>query len=143
MRSAPGIWALAALLLAASPAGATANLECKIDDANLTFHLDGLAGDHGVIFQISTGTIRLKSRPQALPEEIAFDKSHIIQQWSFGDELRIEVFVHGPTGQWVLDLAILAQRNRNDAYRGRYLLDVSYAGGRRTLRGRIARCEAG
>ena len=144
MRSAPVMSALAALLLAASPARATANLECRIDDANLVFHLDGLSGDHGVIFRVSTGTIRFKSRPHAtLPEEVTFDKSHIIQQWSFADELRIEIVVDDPARQWAVDLVILAKQDRTDAYRGRYLLDVAYPGGRRTLRGRIARCEAG
>jgi hypothetical protein len=135
---------------AAIPAGATGNLDCTIDDANLSFELSANTGrEHGTIVNLLGAELILKDAGLArLGREFKMAREHIIQQWFLLRELRIGINIDTDKGS--LLLAITGQRSRSkpeqieDRYSGRYVLTASFPdGSTRRVAGRIKGCSAG
>jgi hypothetical protein len=124
---------------------ASANVDCSIDDANLTFEMEAIAGRGGPINQVHVGTIEIKPAAMtlALPH-ITFDRTHIVQQWDFGDDLRLQIESRDETAKQNVNLVIMARLNsKTDKYSGRYVLRVSRDGKTKELKGRIKECMVG
>ena len=132
--------------MGAASAHATANVSCLIDDRNVRFELEAIAGSAGPIVQVHRGTLRIKpvSAATASPPEIAFKREHIIQQWALGDELRLQIEITDDASGQTVNLVISGRLDKKqDKYFGRYVLRISRAGTSMKLHGRIKECEAG
>ena len=120
-------------------------MSCRIDDANLTFEMEAIAGRSGPINQVHVGTIEIKPAAMtlALPH-ITFDRTHIVQQWDFGDDLRLQIEVGDDAAKENVNLVIVARLDaKTDKYSGRYVLKIWRDGKATELKGRIKDCEAG
>jgi len=144
--------ACVALLLAlacipiASPARASANVSCAIEDDFLNLELEAIAGRDGPITQVQVGKIAIKKAADfALAvTNVSFDKAQIIQQWMLGDDMRLQIGVANDQAKQAIDLVILARYDaKQDKYFGRCVLTLSRASVRKKLQGRIKQCEAG
>ena len=146
-RSACAAFFLATVSLAiASPGWASANVSCAIDDNFLSFELEAIAGRDGPIMQVQTGRISVKKAAdfELAAPDVSFDKTQIVQQWMFDDDMRLQVVVDDAKAQQTIDLVILARNDaKQDKYFGRYILTLSRAGASKKLQGRIKQCEAG
>ena len=137
------------LLLAVTPAKATASLTCDADDRNMSFDLlaNMGSGDGGSI-QLIGGTIKLKAvRGKFETTEFKIEPGHIAGQWSFGKELRIGIASDDVGGVSVY-LAIIAEQVKSgagdmDRYRGGYVLKVRGPKGETEIKGKIKSCDAG
>jgi hypothetical protein len=112
----------------------------------VSFDLDAIAGRAGPITQVQTGKIKIKAAagPKLQTAAIAFDSSHIIQQWDLGDELRLQVEVTDDATKQTINLVILSRHARSrDKYSGSYILKVTADGETKKFSGRIRQCEAG
>jgi hypothetical protein len=138
----PGI---AALLLTTASAFASANVDCSIDDRFIKFEMEAIAGRAGPINQVNVGTIEIKPATMTLTTpHIAFDRTHIVQQWVVGNELRLQVEAGDDAAKQNVNLVIVARLNtETDKYSGRYVLRVSHAGATKEIKGRIKECVAG
>ncbi len=128
-----------------APVLASANVDCSIDDANLTFEMEAIAGRSGPINQVNVGNILIKPAAikPALPP-MTFDRTHIVQQWDLGDDLRLQIEVSDDAAKQTVNLVIIARLNqKTDKYSGRYVLKISRGGETRELKGRIKECVAG
>jgi hypothetical protein len=134
------------MMLMTAPAWATANVSCLIDDAYLRFELEAIAGRDGPITQVQVGKVQIKpaAAVKLLSSQITFDRSHIIQQWLLGDDMRLQVEVSDDTAKATIILVIVASlKEKQDKYFGHYVLKISRAGETKELKGRIKQCEAG
>jgi hypothetical protein len=136
---------IAACILTAAPAFASANVSCLIDDIYLRFELEAIAGRSGPITQVQIGKIEVKSAAAKLTApQIAFDRTHIIQQWDYDGEMRLQIEVGGDASKEIVNLVIVARLNeKTDKYSGRYVLKVLHAGETTERKGRIKECVAG
>ena len=136
------------ILLAATPAKATASLTCNAADRNVSFDLlANMSSSDGGSIQLIGGTIRLKAvRGKFEATEFKIESAHIAGQWNFGKELRL-----GIASDEVRDisvyLAIIAELTKGgddmDHYRGGYVLKVRGPKGETELKGKIKGCDAG
>lgn len=128
-----------------APAFASANVSCRIDDAFLTFELEAIAGRAGPITQVQIGKVEVKPAAVKLtPPQITFDRTHIIQQWDYAGEMRLQIEVGGDASKEIVNLVIVARLNeKTDKYSGRYVLKISRGGETTERKGRIKECEAG
>jgi hypothetical protein len=140
---------LAVLCLGATPAAATATLDCSFSDENLAFEADATVGHgFGESFVRFRGKleIRAKNAPADLGDlrTLDLDLEHLTQRWFYGNDLKLRLF-RGRSGEGPhasVELVIEAKRasNDNNEYRGTYVLNMSHVvGGEEktlTLRGR-------
>lgn len=128
-----------------APAWASANISCRIDDKFLSFALEAIAGRSGPIVQVQSGTMTIKPAVGKLAApQLAFGREHIIQQWDYADEMRLQIEVGNEAAHQTVMLVILARRDKNaDKYSGRYVLTISTRAGSKEVNGRIKSCEAG
>jgi hypothetical protein len=137
---------LATCLLMAAPAWASANVSCLIDDGYLRFELEAIAGRAGPITHVQDGTIEIKpaAAVKLASPRITFDLTHIVQQWSLGGDMRLQIEVGDAAAKQNVNLVILARLDdKTDKYSGRYILKITRAGETKELKGRIKECEAG
>ncbi|HLA20064.1 MAG TPA: hypothetical protein VJZ74_01270, partial [Pseudolabrys sp.] len=116
-----------ASMLMAAPALASANVSCRIDDGHLRFELEAIAGRAGPITHVQDGTIEIKPAAVKLASpHIAFDLTHIVQQWSLGGDMRLQIEVGDEAGKQNVNLVILARLNeKTDKYAGHYVLKIA------------------
>lgn len=128
-----------------APAWASANVSCQIDDANLSFELEAIAGRSGPINQVHVGAIEIKPAAMKLATpQFTFDLTHIVQQWDYDGDLRLQFEIFDEPAKMSILLTIFARLNsKTDKYSGRYLLRVSAGGETKNLKGRIKECQAG
>ncbi|MEP7030246.1 MAG: hypothetical protein ABI830_04865 [Pseudolabrys sp.] len=139
-RILPAVALISAYLAMSATAFASANVSCAIDDANLDFELEAIAGRSGPINQVQVGSITLK----AGTAKFVFDRSHIIRQWDYDGDMRLQIEVEDEPTKAHINLYIFARLNRKtDKYSGRYVLKISKAGAEKELKGRIKECEVG
>lgn len=138
-------FSLVSWLMTAAPALASANVSCLIDDSYLRFELEAIAGRTGPITHVQDGTIEIKPAAIKLTSpRITFDRTHIVQQWSLGGDMRLQIEVGDAEAKQNVNLVILARLNeKTDKYSGRYVLKITRAGITKQLNGRIKQCEAG
>lgn len=132
--------------MTSAPAWASANVSCLIDDAVIRFELEAIAGRTGPITQVQVGKILIKpvAAVKLATPQLKFDHTHIIQQWSLGDEMRLQIEVADEKSRQNVNLVIFARLDKSkDKYSGRYVLKVTRAGETKELKGRIKECEAG
>lgn len=124
---------------------ASANVDCSIEDRFIKFELEAIAGRSGPINQVNVGTIEIRPAAMTLTApNITFDRTHIVQQWTLGDELRLQVEADDEAAKQNVNLVIVARLNtKTDKYSGRYVLRVSRDGKTKELKGRIKECVAG
>lgn len=136
---------MTAWLLATPFAFASANVSCSIDDKNLKFDLEAIAGRTGPINQVNQASLRLKPSKSTA---VAVTREHIVQQWIVGDDFRLQVVIESedPNGD-SFDLRIVARLNRSKyvvnyvpTYFGDYTLTLIGSGAEREFKGRIKRC---
>jgi len=146
MRPARWFYCIAAWLMLTAPALASANVSCLIDDAFLKFELEAIAGRAGPIVQVQVGTITIKPRAavKLVSPQMAFDHTHIVQQWSLDGDMRLQIEVGDDAAKSNVNLVIIARLEKNkDKYFGRYVLNISLAGATKEFKGRIKECQAG
>jgi len=146
MRHRPAglILCIVALLAMGAPALASANVSCQINDANLAFELEAIAGRSGPIVQVQVGTIAIKPSTARAATQLTFDRTHIVQQWDLDDDMRLQIEVGDEKSKATVNLVIFARLNKaTDKYSGRYVLKIARAGKTQELKGRIKECEAG
>ena len=134
--------AIAAWLVATPLAFASANIDCVIDDKNVKFVLEAIAGRTGPINQVNGGTLQVK--PGKGPE-VPVSMEHIAQQWIIDDDLRLQIKIEpdDPNGN-SYDLRILARYDKKrDKYFGSYVLTMFGSGTEREFKGTIKSCLAG
>jgi hypothetical protein len=135
---------IAAWTALSAPALASANVGCEIDDKFINFSMEAIAGRSGPITQVNVGKISIKpaARLELAGPDISFDRSHIVQQWIAGDDLRLQIEVGG--NLQTINLIIVARLDAaKDKYFGNYVLTLARAGATKELKGRIKECEAG
>ena len=136
----------AAWLAMAAPAFASANVSCAIDDKFIMFEMEAIAGRSGPITQVHVGNIEIKpaAKVDLVSPKLTFDHSHIVQQWSLGDDMRLEIEIGDAKAEQNVNLVILARLDaKTEKYSGRYVLKILRAGKETKLSGRIKECEAG
>jgi len=126
--------------MTAAPALASANVSCLIDDNYLRFELDAIAGRAGPITQVQVGEIEIKAGKR----KFTFDLTHIVQQWSLGGDMRLQIEIGDIEAKQNINLVILARLNeKTEKYSGQYVLKIAIAGKTKELKGHIKECEAG
>ena len=129
--------------LAAAPASASANVDCQIDDKFITFDMEAIAGRAGPIVQVNVGTIAIKPAAAKLPK-LTFDRSHIVQQWTLDDDLRLQIEVVDDKTHEGVNLVLVARLDKKtEKYAGRYVLTITRGGKSVDFKGRIKECQAG
>src|SRR5262245_14090384 len=140
---------LAVLFFGATPAAATATVDCSFSDGNLAFEA-GATVSHGFGESFARFTGKLEIRAKNTPEDLRkleLDLEHLAQRWFYGNDLKLRLYREssgeGPHAS--VELVVETKRaakDKND-YRGSYVLNMSQAvGGEEktlTLRGR-AKC---
>jgi hypothetical protein len=137
---------LAACLMPAAPALASANVSCLIDDNYLRFELEAIAGRAGPITHVQVGTIEIKpaAAVNLTSPRITFALTHIVQQWSLGGDMRLQIEIGDAAAKQNINLVILARLNeKTEKYAGQYVIKIAIAGKTKELNGRIKECEAG
>ena len=125
---------------------ASANVDCRIDDRFIAFELEAIAGRGGPIVQVNVGSILIKAAAGAelTAAQKSFDRSHIVQQWSLGDEMKLQIDIVDEKTKENVNLVIAARLNgKTDKYNGSYVLNISRGGKTKELKGRIKECVAG
>ena len=131
---------LVACLMTAAPALASANVSCLIDDSYVRFELEAIAGRAGSITQVQVGEIEIKAGKR----KFIFDLTHIVQQWSLGGDMRLQIEIGDDEAKQNVNLVILARLDaKTEKYYGRYLLKILRDGKAMERKGRIKNCEAG
>ena len=138
-----GILCFTTAWLATAPfAFASANVDCVIDDKNVKFLLEGIAGRSGPINQVNGGSLKLKA---GKGPEIPVTMEHLVQQWIIDDDFRLQIKIEAedPNGS-SYDLRIIARYDkRRDKYFGSYVLTMFGSGAEREFKGSIKSCLAG
>ena len=129
----------------AVPALASANVDCTIDDKFIAFEMEAIAGRSGPIQQVHVGTIAIKPAAGKLAApQITFDRTHIVQQWSLGDDLRLQIETVDEAAKEAVNLVIVARLDSKlDKYSGGYVLKITRGGKTTEFKGRIKECQAG
>lgn len=135
----PLMVALLGLLLATQGAFATGNLDCAIDDRQVSFELFALTGGSGGIVQVNQGSIEIKAGDdKALRAKRAIELKHIEQQWIYGKELRLRFSIADEKDELVASLILIGAYNADkDSYSGQYVLSVPQAGSEKQFKGRM------
>ena len=133
------------MMALSAPALASANVSCRIDDANLQFELEAIAGRSGPIVQVQVGTIVIKPAAAKLKTpQLSFDRGGILQQWDYDGDMRLQIEAGNDASHEYVNLVIVARLNaKTDKYSGRYVLKITGAGDTRELKGRVKECVAG
>ncbi len=121
-------------------------MTCDIDDNFVAFEMQAIAGRAGPITQVQLGSIVIKPavKVQLASPRLGFDHTHIVQQWSLGGDMRLQIEVGNAETKQNVNLIILARLNRKtEKYAGQYSLKITADGKIRKLNGRIKECEAG
>jgi hypothetical protein len=142
MRGSKILLAMTAWLLATPFAFASANVDCAIDDKNVKFELEAIAGRSGPINQVNGGSFILKP---AKMKPLQIKREHIAQQWIVDDDLRLQVVIESedPNGN-SFDLRIVARLDKKrDTYSGNYVLTMIGSGAEREFKGKIKSCGIG
>ena len=137
--------AFLASLLMVAPALASANVDCSIDDKFVRFEMEAIAGRSGPIQQVHVGTIAIKPAAGRLASpQMTFDRTHIVQQWILGSDLRLQIEVTDAAAKETVNLVISARLDsKHETYRGGYLLKIARGGKPTQFKGRIKDCVAG
>jgi hypothetical protein len=135
---------IASLVLMTAQALASANVDCSIDDANLKFDMEAIAGRSGPIQQIHVGTIEIKPAAMTLvAPSLTFNATNLMQQWIYASGLHLRIEVSDKANQSV-NLVIIARIDaKREKYRGTYFLWVTRDGKSNERKGRIKECVAG
>ena len=89
---------------------------------------------------MQVGEIEIKAGKR----KFIFDLTHIVQQWSLGGDMRLQIEVGDAAAKQNVNLVILARLDaKTEKYYGRYLLKILRDGKTTELKGRIKECEAG
>ncbi len=131
--------ALVCLPLAAQSAFATGNLDCSIDDRQLSFEFSALTGGAGGIVQINQASVEIKAGDdKALRSKRAIELKNIEQQWIYGNELRVRLGIPDDKGENLASLILIGTyKGDDDTYAGRYVLSVYQSGGEKQFKGRM------
>jgi hypothetical protein len=135
----------AAVTLASAPALASANVDCQIDDKFITFDMEAIAGRNGPIVQVNVGRIAIKPAAAKLAAPaLTFDRTHIVQQWTLDDDLRLQIEVADDKTNEGVNLVLVARLDKKtEKYAGRYVLTITRGGKTVDFKGRIKECQAG
>lgn len=131
--------ALLSLPLGAQAAFATGNLDCAINDKQVSFELFALTGGNGGIVQVNQGSIEIKvGDDRALRSKRAIELKHIEQQWIYGKELRIRFGIADEKNEPVASLILIGAYSADkDSYAGQYVLSVPQAGEEKQFKGKM------
>jgi hypothetical protein len=141
-----GAAALAAWLMSAAPALASANVSCSIDDRVMALEFEAIAGRTSPINQVHSGIITVKPAAglKLGSPQVKFGFEQIVQQWMLDSEMRLQIEVNDDTARVSLNLVIVGSLNRRqEKYFGRYVLTVTQNGEPKAFKGRIKECIAG
>lgn len=127
------------LSLTVQSAFATGNLDCAIDDRQVSFELFALTGGAGGIVQVNQGSIEIKiGDDKALRSKRPIELKHIEQQWIYGKELRIRFGIANDKDEPIASLILIGAYNADkDSYAGQYVLSVPQAGEEKQFKGRM------
>jgi hypothetical protein len=136
---------IASLVLMTAQALASANVDCSIDDANLKFDMEAIAGRAGPIQQIHVGTIEIKPAAMTLvAPSLTFNVTNLMQQWIYASGLHLRIEVSDDKANQSVNLVIIARTDaKREKYRGTYILRVTRDGKSNERKGRIKECVAG
>jgi hypothetical protein len=120
---------LAAGLLAATPALATASLSCSAADRSLKFSADAVVS-RGLGEQVPQFSGEIELLMKGVPEDfrkLALSLEHLTQRWLYGREVKLRLYRERegePHGS--VELVVETRRTPKDEteYRGRYELTV-------------------
>lgn len=131
--------ALLSLSLTAQSAFATGNLDCAIDDRQVSFELFALTGGVGGIVQVNQGSIEIKiGDDKSLRSKRTIELKHIEQQWIYGKELRIRFGIANDKDEPIASLILIGAYNADkDSYAGQYVLSVPQSGEEKQFKGRM------
>lgn len=131
--------ALLSLSLTAQSAFATGNLDCAIDDRQVSFELFALTGGAGGIVQVNQGSIEIKiGDDKSLRSKRTIELKHIEQQWIYGKELRIRFGIANDKDEPIASLILIGAYNADkDSYAGQYVLSVPQSGEEKQFKGRM------
>lgn len=131
--------ALFGLPLAAPSAFATGNLDCAIDDKQVSFDLFALTGGAGGIVQVNQGSIEIKvGDDKALRSKRTIKLENIEQQWIYGKELRVRFGIADEKNEPIGSLVLIGAYNADkDSYAGQYVLTVPQSGSEKQFKGRM------
>lgn len=131
--------ALLSLSLTAQSAFATGNLDCVIDDRQVSFELFALTGGAGGIVQVNQGSIEIKvGDDKSLRSKRTIELKHIELQWIYGKELRIRFGIANDKDEPIASLILIGAYNADkDSYAGQYVLSVPQAGEEKQFKGRM------
>lgn len=128
--------ALLSLPLGAQAAFATGNLDCAINDKQVSFELFALTGGNGGIVQVNQGSIEIKVGDDTAKR--AIELKHIEQQWIYGKELRIRFSISDEKNEPVASLILIGAYNADkDSYAGQYVLSVPQTGEEKQFKGKM------
>ena len=89
---------------------------------------------------MQVGEIEIKAGKR----KFTFDLTHIVQQWSLGGDMRLQIEIGDIEAKQNINLVILARLNeKTEKYSGQYVLKIAIAGKTKELKGHIKECEAG
>lgn len=133
------VGALLSLPLSALNAFATGNLDCAINDKQVSFELFALTGGAGGIVQINQGSIEIKvGDDKVLRAKRAIELKHIEQQWIYGKELRLRFNIADDKEEPLASLILIGAYNADkDSYAGQYVLSVPQAGSEKQFKGKM------
>ena len=142
MRSRIALSLTAALLglpLATPSAFATGNLDCAINDKQVSFELFALTGGTGGIVQVNQGSIEIKvGDDKALRAKRVIELKHIEQQWIYGKELRLRFGIADEKDEPIAGLILIGAYNADkDSYAGHYVLSVPQGGEEKQFKGKM------
>lgn len=131
--------AFLALPLAAQSALATGNLDCAINDKQVSFELFALTGGAGGIVQVNQGSIEIKvGDDKALRSKRAIELKNIEQQWIYGKELRVRFGIANDKDEPIASLILIGTYNADkDSYAGHYVLSVPQSGAEKQFKGKM------
>ncbi|WP_024576880.1 MULTISPECIES: hypothetical protein [unclassified Afipia] len=131
--------ALVCLPLAAQSAFATGNLDCAINDKQLSFELFALTGGAGGIVQINQASIEIKvGDDKALWSRRTLELKNIEQQWIYGKELRVRFGIPAAKDEPVASLILIGTyKADDDSYSGQYVLSLPQSGSEKHFKGKM------
>lgn len=130
---------LLGLPLAVQSTFATGNLDCAIDDKQVSFELFALTGGAGGIVQVNQGSIEIKvGDDKALRSKRTIKLENIEQQWIYGKELRVRFGITDEKGEPAASLILIGTYNADkDSYAGQYVLTVPQSGSEKQFKGKM------
>jgi hypothetical protein len=122
--------ALAAVLVAMTPAAATGTLVCEIDDKSVELSVTATLGGlrRGTVVNLGGNLdVKLRKVPTEL-QKIELTKDDFSQAWIHGRVIKLQVYREKTEkpGAFVL-VTIETNRVKEGEYRGRYLLETDVA----------------